>query len=87
MKLTLCVEVESSCFCFDFLSYRDSSRIELDGHFIIDLYKHHNHSYSFKAFFYNSKRIYSRIYCQSKSKLFGAVQELLQQELYHVHQF
>lgn len=58
-----------------------SQRIEVPGVVIIDLFKHHNHSYSYKAFFYDKKVIVSACYCNSKTKLYGAVQNLLKQFL------
>lgn len=59
-------------------------RITIDNEFIIDVFKVHNHSYYFKAFFYNSKRIYSPHYFSTKSKLYTGIQNLLEEELYHV---
>ncbi len=69
---------------FGVLNDCDYCRIEIENEFIIDCFKEHNHKYLFKAFFYNSKRIYPNIYCNSKSKLYAAIQHLLQEELYNV---
>lgn len=46
-----------------------------------EIYKSHNHSYSFTAFFYVRKRIIWPRNYSSKKELFGAIQKLLQEEL------
>ena len=87
MKYRLSVHYMDCYYSYSFDDSLDFWRMELPNEFVIDIFKEHNHSYYFKAFFYNSKRIYSNIYCNSKYKLFGAIQKLLQEELYHVVQF
>lgn len=74
-------------YTFGFLNNSNCCVIELPKQFIIYLYKRSNYNYFYKAFFYNSKNIYHSIDYRTKSKLYGAVQELLKQELYHVLQY
>lgn len=60
---------------------RNFQKIVVEGVVVFDIYKHHDHRYDLDAFFYASKRIVSgRIYT-TKSKLHGAIQKLLQEEL------
>lgn len=87
MKLNIDVQKDGVIYSFGFLNGGTFKRIIFENEFIIDLFKVHNHSYSFKAFFYNSKFIYSRTHYNSKRKLFCAVQEVLKEELYHVLQY
>lgn len=72
---------------FSVLNGCDYCRLHYENEFIIDCHKEHNHRYSFKAFFYNSKSIYSYCYYDTKAKLFSAIQFVLKQELYDVRQF
>ena len=65
---------------FNFMSY-SPQRIEVPNVCIIDLYKWHNHRYSCNAFFYDSKHIVAHLECNSKYKLYSAVQSLLQEFL------
>lgn len=69
---------------FGCLNNSDYDRIFIENLVIIDIFKIHNHSYCFKAFFYHSKRIYSTEYYNTKSNLYCAIQKLLQEELSHV---
>lgn len=84
MKLDLNIYINGVIYSFGFLNNCESKRIEIKDELIIDIFKIHNHKYCFKAFFYNSKRIYSMYYCNSKLKLYSAVQNLLKEELYNV---
>lgn len=72
--------------CFGFLNCADFSELYVADEFVIKCYKEHNHSYYFRAFFYNSRHIYCSSYYSSKRKLYCAVQKLLKEELYHVVQ-
>lgn len=76
MKLDLII----GSWHFNFLSY-SPQRIEVPNVCIIDLYKWHDHRYSCNAFFYGSKRIISSLECNSKYKMYCAVQNLLQEFL------
>lgn len=87
MKMYLSVNTNGVIHMLSLLNATDYSRLEIDGLFIIDAYKEHNHSYKFKAFFYNSGIIYSYRYFKTKSKLYSAIQLLLQEELSDVIQF
>lgn len=87
MKLDLSVKVDDVYHVFSFLNGCNFDRLYYPGHFLIYVYKVHNHLYYYKAFFYKSLHIYSNCYYNSKTKLFCAVQNLLEQELYHVVQF
>lgn len=84
MILDLNVNFDGDIYSFGFLNNCESQRIEIKNELIIDIFKIHNHKYCFRAFFYNSKRIYSMYYCDSKLKLYSAVQNLLKEELYNV---
>ena len=84
MRLYLYVRYNGTNYQFGFLNDTTSSCISLKDVFIIYLYKHHNHDYSFKAFFYGSKSIYSIRHFTTKSKMYSAVQKLLQEELHNV---
>lgn len=86
MKLVLRVLIDKTVYCFGFLNGVSFDCISLPNHFVIYLYKHHNHFYSYQAFFYNSMRI-SVGDCNSKCKLYSAIQLLLKEELYDVMQF
>ena len=65
---------------------RNFQKIVVEGVVVFDIYKHHNHRYDLDAFFYASKRIVSGLSFTTKSKLHGAIQKLLQEELYDVVQ-
>lgn len=84
MRLYLYLRYNGINYQFGFLNGVSNSCISLKDIFIIYLYKNHNHDYYFKAFFYQSKRIYSDLHFTTKSKMYSAVQKLLQEELYHV---
>ena len=64
----------------------DSQQIVVEGVVVLYIWKIHNHRYDLSAFFYASKRIVSRCSFVSKAKLHGAIQKLLQEELYDVVQ-
>lgn len=87
MKLVLRVCVDDVIHCYSILNGCDSCRVYLPEHFVIYIFKEHNHSYYFRAFFYKSLHIFSDKYCNSKSKLYSAIQYMLEKELYHVVQF
>lgn len=87
MKLNFSVKVDDIYRVFSFLNGCDYDCIHYPGQFLIYVCKVHNHSYYYKAFFYNTLHIYSDYYCNSKTKLFVAVQNLLKNELYDVMQF
>lgn len=86
MNLVLRVVIDKIVYCFNVLNGVSSNTIYLPNHFVIYLYKHHNHLYSYRAFFYNSLHIFVGE-CNSKSKLYSAIQFLLKEELYDVMQF
>ena len=66
---------------FTLLPYGDFQHVSVDGVVVFQISKFHNHFYAFDAFFYSSKRIYSGRRYGSKKELYGAIQNLLQQEL------
>ncbi|MBQ2858611.1 MAG: hypothetical protein IJA45_01820 [Oscillospiraceae bacterium] len=71
-----------SVYCsYLLLSCGDFQKIVVEGVVVFDIAKYHNHRYDLDAFFYSSKRIVSRRSFRSKRELYGAIQELLQQEL------
>ena len=86
MKLFLRVVIDNTVYCYSVLNGVSYNCIHFPNHFVIYLYKHHNHLYSYKAFFYNSLRI-SFGECNSKIKLYNSIQFLLKEELYDVMQF
>lgn len=62
----------------------DYQRVEYPNICIIDIFKIHNHRYEMHAFFYESKLIIPTNVFTTKLELYGAIQNLLQQELYNV---
>lgn len=87
MNLKLRVLVDDVWHCYSLLSGEDFTFIYLPNHFVIYVFKEHNHSYYFRAFFYNSLHIISDTFCSSKTKLYSAIQYCLKKELYNVMQF
>lgn len=87
MNLFFNIPFNNTNYSFSLLHNCCSQRVFVKDFCVIDIYKHHNHLYSFKAFFYFSKHLISMFYCNSKSKLYCALQELLQEELLYVKQF
>ena len=73
-------------FNFNFSEYSMSHRYEVKDVCIIDVYKFHDHRYDLKAFFYKKKRITYRENIRSKKELYGAIQNLLQENLYEAVQ-
>lgn len=64
------------------LPYDNYQVIDVDGCVHLRIFKSHNHHYELAGFFYRSKRfVYPRVF-RSKRELFGAIQKLLQEELY-----
>lgn len=86
MKMEIKIQFGNLIKCFGFLNYGDFSELFIRDEFVIYCYKHHNHSFSFRGFFYKSRRIYCFSNFRSKRELYCAVQELLKEELYHVVQ-
>lgn len=84
MKSYIDFQYKGVLYSFSVLNSSDSCRLVLDDVFVIDVFKVHNHSYFFKAFFYVSKSIYSNCYYSTKSKLLCAIQKLLEEELHDV---
>ena len=73
-------------FNFKFSEYSMSHRYEVKDVCIIDVYKFHDHRYDLKAFFYKKKRITYHENIRSKKELYGAIQNLLQENLYEAVQ-
>ena len=61
-------------------------KIVVEGVVVFDIMKCHPHRYTLNAFFYASKRIVCGWSFTTKSKLHGAIQKLLQEELHDVIQ-
>ena len=73
-------------FALNFYEYRKSVRYEVKDVCIIDVYKAHDHRYDLKAFFYDKKYITYQENIRSKKELHGAIQKLLQENLYQAVQ-
>lgn len=86
MKMGIKVQFNNIIKFFGFLNYSNYSQLFVADEFIINCFKVHDHSYYYNAFFYKSRHIYSNRFFRSKKELFCAVQELLNEELYHVVQ-
>lgn len=86
MKLYIEVLKDNVIYSWGLLNSASTSRIVFEDEFILDVWKVHNHSYFYKAFFYKSKTIYSSFEVSTKQKLYCAIQNLLKKELYHVLQ-
>ena len=70
------------CDCYyRLLPAGDYQRIDVEGVVIFDIHKVHDHRYDLKAFFYANKVIVSTCSYSTKSKLYGAIQKLLQEYL------
>ena len=65
-------------FYFGFLDGQRYQRFEVNGVCIIDVYKHHSHSFDLKAFFYKDKYIYHHDNFKSKKDVYSAIQSLLE---------
>lgn len=87
MFLSVDIPFNNVTYSFSLLKNTDVQRIYVPNFCVIDVFKHHNHSYCFKAFFYFSRSLYSYVYFNSKRELHCAIQKMLQQELLHVKQF
>lgn len=85
MNIRFSVKLNGVHYCFNFFP-SDYHRFYLEDEFIIYVSKVHNHRYFFKAFFYRSKSIYVSSSFRSKTELFSAIQNMLEDELYHVVQ-
>lgn len=83
MRLTITIPRGSEYWLYTILPHgRNFQKIVVEGVVVFDIYKHHDHRYDLDAFFYTSKRIVSGRTYTSKSKLHGAIQKLLQEELH-----
>ena len=83
MRLYIIVPRGSERWYYTLLPCGNSfQKIVVEDVVVFNIYKYHDHRYRFDAFFYVSKRIYSGFFYNTKSKLHGAIQKLLQEELY-----
>ena len=69
-------------FTLKFHEWSKYQRFEVKDVCIIDVYKHHDHHYDLKAFFYKKKYINYQENIRSKKELYSAIQILLQENLY-----
>lgn len=81
MKTYISFYYNNTNYYMGLLNGSDNTVLEVKDLFIIKVFKRHNHSYYFKAFFYKSKNIYYFYDYSTKSKLLDAIQNLLQVEL------
>lgn len=82
MRCSITVPRGSENYNFTILpGKRNFQKIVVEGVVVFDIYKHHDHRYDLDSFFYASKRIVSGRMYTTKSKLYGAIQKLLQEEL------
>ena len=68
-------------FYLDFCEYRMSRKFKVDNVCIIEVFKIHDHRYDLKCFFYKTEYIYCYDEFRSKKELYGAIQNLLQENL------
>lgn len=81
MRYTVQIPRDGSLWCYTLLPSGNFQRIDCDGVVVFDIWKVHNHNYSFQAFFYARKCIVVRGPFGTKKELFGAIQKLLQELL------
>ena len=82
MRLSITVPRGAENWYFTILpNGRSFQKIVVEGVVVLDIFKRHNHRYDLDAFFYASKHIVSGYTFTTKSKLYGAIQKLLQEEL------
>lgn len=74
------------CFYSFMLNPNPFQRIEVPNYVIIDIFKHSNHCYCFKAFSYVTTDIHSTEYTRTKGELYSAILNYLKEKLYHVEQ-
>ena len=65
-------------FYFGFLDGHRYQCFEVRDVCIINVYKHHAHSFELKAFFYKDKYIYCCSNFRSKKEVYSAIQSLLE---------
>ena len=82
MEYRISVPRGTSYYTFSLLPYDNYQKVIVEGVVVFNIVKHHNHRYVLDAFFYASHRIYSGYSFKTKKELFGAIQKLLQKELY-----
>lgn len=81
MRLTFTVPVGDHNYFYTLLPFGGIQTICHDGVIFLRLIKIHDHKYELTAFVYNTRKyIYPRYY-STKSKLHGAIQKFLQEEL------
>lgn len=81
MKYLINVIRNGYSFSSELLSFGNYQRLEFPFLFIIDVFKYHNHRYDLHAFFYNTKLIVPTRSYSSKRELYGAIQDLIQEQL------
>lgn len=82
MTYNIIVPRGTDSWFYTLLPFGNFQKIVIEGVVVLDIVKHHNHRYDFDAFFYSSKRIISGRTYRTKKELYGAIQKLLQEELY-----
>lgn len=81
MKYVIQIPRGDALCCYFLLPSGNFQRIDCDGIVILDIWKVHNHNYSFQGFFYARKCIVVRGPFGTKKELFGAIQKVLQELL------
>lgn len=81
MRFTFIVPVHGRDFFYELLSYGDLQVIDHYGVIYLVIRKIHDHRYELAGFVYQSRHLIYPCYYSTKSKLYSAIQELLQEKL------
>ena len=81
MDFSFYIPFKGCHWCYRLLPYGDFQMISVDGFCYLEIYKYHNHRYEIAGFFYLSRHLIRPRLYRTKRELFGAIQELLQEEL------
>lgn len=81
MRLSFTIPDSGHNYSYSLLSYSDFQLIDHYGVIYLAIHKIHDHKYELCAFIYKSRHYIRPCYFNTKSKLYGAIQKLLQEEL------
>lgn len=81
MRCYVDIPYGGTIYCHELLPYGSFQCIELPGVVVLYVFKVSSHRYDLCGFFYSEKVVISQRSYTTKSKLLGAIQNLLQENL------